>query len=102
MKALVIAGLVVCELCLIGSSGAFASYRQGFLLTPSERRAYHVCLHEAWIVEWCRANSAVPTATWGRVYPACVLANRGGRFPLVGWWYDNTDDYCWTAARHFR
>jgi hypothetical protein len=102
MKTLVVAGALVLDLCLLAGSSAFADYRDGILLTRSEARAYHACLYEAWIQDWCHANSARPTSSYERVYAGCVLANRGGRFPLEGRSFANTDDYCWTAAHRIR
>jgi hypothetical protein len=99
MKALVAATLVL-GLCLGGGPNAFAEYREGPLLTPSEGRAYRACLFEAWIEDYCHGNSLRPTSTAERVYAACVVANGG--FPLEGRTWGNTDDYCWSAARHFR
>jgi hypothetical protein len=101
MKALVIAGALVLGLCLGGSS-AFAEYRNSVLLTHSEARSYRACLFEAWIQDWCHGNSARLTSTYERVYAGCVAANGGGRFPLEGRDWTNTDDYCWAAAHRFR
>ena len=101
MKALVIAGALGVGLCLISGSHTIAGDRSGVLLTPSETRAYRACLFEAWIQDYCHGNSARRTATYDRVYPACVIANGGGRFPLEGRTWFNTDDYCWEAAHQF-
>ncbi len=93
---------LVLGISLIHSSGSLAQDGYGALLTPSEARAYRACLFEAWIEDWCHGNSGRPTATYERVYPACVAANGGGRFPLEGRNWFNTDDYCWNAARRIR
>lgn len=99
MKVLVMAAALVVGHFLINSSPAFAQQRSALLLPPAETRAYHACLFEAWVEDYCRANSWRPTANYDRVYSACVVANGGGKFPLGGRNWDNTDDYCWHAAR---
>lgn len=100
MKALVGAATLVVGHFLINASPASAQERLGRLLTPHETRAYHACLSEAWIEDYCRANSGRWSPSYDRVFPACVIANGGGRFHLDGrdGWY-NTDDYCWSAAQ---
>lgn len=102
MKALVMAATLVAGHYLLSPSSAFAQERYGVILTPHELRAYHACLFEAWIEDYCGGNSWRPTASAGRVFPACVIANGGGRFPMEGRTWNNTDDYCWNAARRFR
>jgi len=99
MKVLVVAAALVGGHFLVNSSPAFAQQQLGLRLTAAETRAYHACLFEAWVEDYCRGNSWRPTASSDRVYPACVVANGGGRFPLAGRNRDNTDDYCWRAAR---
>jgi hypothetical protein len=99
MKVLVTAAALVLGHFLINSSPAFAQQRLGLRLTAAETRAYHACLFEAWVEDYCRGISWRPTASSDRVYAACVVANGGGRFPLAGRKWDNTDDYCWHAAR---
>jgi hypothetical protein len=102
MRAIAVAGTLFFVICVIASSSAFAQYRRGILLTHSQARAYHACLYEAWIQDWCQGHAAWPTATYERVYAGCVVANRGGRIPLAGRTYANTDDYCWTVAHYVR
>ncbi len=102
MKALVMAATLVAGHCLISSSSAFAQERYGVILTPRESRAYHACLFAAWIEDYCSGNSWRPTSSADRVFPSCVIANGGGRFPLNGRTRDNTDDYCWSVARQIR
>ncbi len=98
MKALVTAATLVVGVFLINCSPALSVERGGVLLTPSEMRAYHACLFEAWIEDYCRGNSGRWSPSYDRVLAACIVANGGGRFPLVGHWY-NVDDHCWSAAR---
>ena len=81
MKVLVMAAALVVGHFLINSSPAFAQQQLGLRLTAAETRAYHACLFEAWVEDYCRGNSWRPTASSDRVYPACVVANGGGRFP---------------------
>jgi len=95
MKVHLIAAALVLGLGPIGASSASA---EGVLLTPPEARAYHACLHEAWVQDWCHGNSGRPSANYERVFAACVVAYGGGRFPLDGRHWGNTDDYCWAAA----
>jgi hypothetical protein len=99
MKRLITSGLVL-GLALASGSLAFAGPSGRSLLSPMEARAYRACLFEAWIQEYCGGNSMRPTSTAGRVYTTCVLANGGGRFPMEGRTYANTDDFCWYAAQH--
>jgi hypothetical protein len=99
MKGLMTSGLIL-GLALAGASAAVAGSPGRSLLSPTEARAYRACLFEAWLQEYCGGNSLRPTSTAGRVYTTCVLANGGGRFPLEGRTYGNTDDYCWYAAQH--
>jgi hypothetical protein len=77
---------------------AFAGYKEAALLSRPQQRAYRACVFEAWIEDWCHRNAARPTATYERVYRECVVVNGGGRFPLAGRTWFNTDDYCWAAA----
>jgi hypothetical protein len=91
----VIAGTVLAIACL---GRPLPSYSQ-VLLSPVESRAYHACLFAAYIDDYCRENSGRLDAHWGRVYSACVAANGGGRFPLDGRTWYNTDDYCWSRAQ---
>ena|SRR6516165_2808663 len=99
MKVSALAATLVMAHFLIGVSPAFAQHRSGLILTPAERRTYQACLFEAWIEDYCRGNSLRPTSSRDRVYATCVVANGGGRFPLVGLDWSNTDDYCWYVAR---
>ena len=99
MKVLVTAATLVVGHLLVSSSPAFAQQRLGSRFTAAETRAYNACLFAAWIDDYCRGNSWRPTANRDRVYATCVAANGGGRFPLDGRTRDNTDDYCWDAAR---
>jgi hypothetical protein len=101
MRALIVAAALVVGLAA-NCSESFAQDPYGVLLTPRQMRAYHACLFEAWIEDYCHRNSARPTASYDRVFAACVVANRGGRFPLPGRDWSNTDDYCWNAARIMR
>ncbi len=90
MKVLVIAAAtLVAGFVLINSSPARAGERWDGLLTPAQSRAYHACLFEAWIQDYCHENSPA--------YPQCVIANGGGRYPLGGRLF--TDDYCWYTAQ---
>jgi hypothetical protein len=84
---------------LINCSPALSHERLGFVLSPGQTRIYHACLKDAWIYEYCHANSWRWSRSFERTFPACVLANRGGRFPLesAGWY--NADDYCWSLAK---
>jgi hypothetical protein len=102
MKAVVIAATLAAVCLLANCSESFAQDPFRVLLTPRAMRAYHTCLYEAWIEDYCHGNSARPTASYDRVFAACVVANHGGRFPLPGRDWSNTDDYCWSAARRMR
>ena len=88
MKVLVTAAMLVVGLFLINAAPAFSEQRWG-LLTPAQTRAYHACLFESWIQDYCRENS--------RAFGQCVIANGGGKYPLAGWRF--TDDYCWYTAQ---
>ena len=99
MKVLVMVATLVVGHFFIGSSPVFAQQRSALFLTRAETRAYHACIFEAWIEDYCHANSWRLTASYDRVYAACVVANGGGKFPLYGRHWFNTDDYCWSVAR---
>lgn len=88
MRALVVAGILVASLSALSASPASAEERWG-LLTPAQTRAYHACLFESWIQDWCHLTSFA--------YPQCVVANGGGRYPLEGRRF--TEDYCWFSAQ---
>ena len=80
MKLLVVAATLAAGLFLANSSPALSADRAeelGFL-TRAQTRAYHACLFEAWIQNYCRVTS------WGysHVYSECVIANGGGSIPL--------------------
>ncbi len=101
MRAFVTAATLIAGVFLINCSPAVSLEREDrAFLTPSEMRTYHACLFEAWIEDYCRANAGRWSPDFDRVFPTCVAANGGGKFPLVGvgHWY-NVDDYCWNAAR---
>jgi hypothetical protein len=99
MKSLVIAAALAVGHFLLNSSAAFSQERAGLgLLSPSESRAYHACLFAAWVEDYCRENSWRLDARYSRVYNTCVIANGGGRFPLYGRTWYNTDDFCWSEA----
>lgn len=89
MKALVVGAALVAGLFLIKSGPAFSEGRS-ILLTPAQRKAYHACLFEFWIQDYCRWNS------W--IYNQCVVANGGGRYSLEGRHF--TEDYCWYTAQN--
>jgi hypothetical protein len=74
----------------VGQSPTFAQDPSG-LLRPEQMRAYHACLFEAWIQDYCRWNSP------GYERLQCVSANGGGRYPLDGHWV--SEDYCWASAQ---
>jgi hypothetical protein len=88
MKNGVVAAALVAGVFLINSSSAFSEERWG-LLTPAQYRAYHACLFESWIQDYCRWNSFA--------YGQCVVANGGARYPLNGRLF--TEDYCWETAQ---
>lgn len=88
MKSSVIAAVLVGSYLLVDSASAWAQDQWG-LLSPKQRQAYHACLYEAWVEDYCHANSLD--------VGACIVANGGGRFPLEGRRF--TDDYCWYAAQ---
>jgi hypothetical protein len=88
MKVLVVAATLVAGHCLINASAAFAQERAG-LLTRTQTRAYHECLFDSWIQDYCHANS--------HAYSQCVVANGGGAYAFQGRLF--TDDYCWYAAQ---
>jgi hypothetical protein len=75
---------------VIGLSPAFAQNQWG-LLTGAQMQAYHACLFEAWIQDYCRWNSP----SYARAQ--CLAANGAGRYPLEGHWV--SDSYCWSAAQ---
>jgi hypothetical protein len=102
MTRLAVAAMLALGAVFVGCFESFAEAPLGVLLPPRATRAYHACLFEAWIEDYCHGSASRWTATYDRVYPLCVLANGGGRFPLPGRTWFNTDDYCWDAARHFR
>jgi hypothetical protein len=88
MKVPVTAATLVVGLFLINPGPAFSQERGG-LLTREQTRAYHACLFEAWIQDYCGANS--------RAYGQCLVANGGERYPLGDRRF--TDDYCWYTAQ---
>ena len=99
MKAVVFGAALVMGQWLLGGSPTFA--QDGWhSLAPARMRAYHACLFEAWIEDYCRRSSASLPADPDRVYTTCLLANGGGRFLLAPPYYDGrTDDYCWSLAQ---
>ena len=102
MTRLVVAAILALVVIFVGCCESFAEVHLGVLLTPRGARTYHACLFEAWVEDYCHSNAARWTASYDRVYSACVLTNGGGRFPLPGRTWFNTDDYCWGAAHRIR
>ena len=97
MKLLVVAATLAAGLFLANSSPALSADRAeelGFL-TRAQTRAYHACLFEAWIQNYCRVTS------WGysHVYSECVIANGGGIYPFEFRFLTRTEDYCWNSAQ---
>ena len=82
-------GALIGSLLLFNAHPAVAGEDWG-LLTPAQRHAYHACLFEAWIENYCYRTS------FG-YYSQCVIANGGGRYPLDGRWF--SQDYCWATAQ---
>lgn len=88
MKNLVTAAALVAGLSVLMPVQAFSGSLSG-LLSPEQSRAYHACLFEAFIQDYCKENSLA--------YGQCVIANGGGRYPINGQLF--TDDYCWHTAQ---
>jgi hypothetical protein len=89
MRALAIAVALIGGGLLVSSAPARSAPRWEGLLSSQQSRAYHACLFEAWIQDYCRWNSSA--------YSQCVIANGGGKYPLNGRWF--TEDYCWSTAQ---
>jgi hypothetical protein len=90
MKLHIAATTLLVSWFVFGFSPAFAQNQWG-LLTGAQMQAYHACLFEAWIQDYCRWNSP------GYARNQCLAANGGGRYPLDGHWV--SDEYCWSAAQ---
>lgn len=88
MRTVVAAATLISGFVLISSAPALSQDHWGFL-TPAQYKAYHACLFESWIQDYCHANSLA--------YGQCVVANGGGRYPLNGRMF--TEDYCWSTAQ---
>ena len=89
MRTLSVAIALVGGAVLANSSAAYAGDGGATMLTREQMHAYHACLYEAWLHDWCHTNSLA--------YPQCVLANAGGRYNLDGRRF--TEDYCWYTAQ---
>ena len=87
MKAVVLATFLVVGLSFVNSSSAYAEEQWG-LLTPRQAKAYHACLFEQWIEDYCHWTSLA--------YSQCVIANGGGKYSLNGHFSDN---YCWYTSQ---
>jgi len=90
MQAIVLIASLVVGLFLSSLNSAVAQDRFA-LLTRAQTRAYHACLFEAWIQDYCHWHSSA--------YGQCVIANGGGKYPLEGRFF--TEDYCWSTAQSF-
>jgi hypothetical protein len=88
MRILITAATLAVGFCVLTPAQAFSGNRSG-LLTAEQARAYHACLFEAYIQDYCHETSSAPGQ--------CVIANGGGRYPLDGRLF--TDDYCWYTAQ---
>jgi hypothetical protein len=88
MKFVVVAATLIAGLFWVSSSPASADERWGSL-TRDQTRAYHACLFESWIQDYCHSYSLA--------YSQCVIANGGGKYPLEGRRF--TEDYCWYTAQ---
>jgi hypothetical protein len=91
MKVLVLATTLVASSFVVNSPPALSGELDFTLLSREQTQAYHACLFEAWIQDYCRVNS--------RTFSQCVVANGGGRFDLGGRFLKSTEYYCWNAAR---
>jgi hypothetical protein len=90
MKYVVAAAVLIGSLSFFGAQPAAAGERWQ-LLSPRERHAYHACMFESWIQDYCHWHA------WIGRYPQCVLANRGSGYPTAGYWF--SEDYCYRAAQ---
>jgi len=96
MKSVVVAvfltmpGLVTCN----SAAHAEVPFR-AFATTGT--RAFNACLYAAWVDDYCR-NTVLWFSREGD-YRACVYANKGGKFPMVGRTWYNTEEYCRVQAR---
>jgi hypothetical protein len=89
MRSLAIAAALTAGVLVSNASAAWSAPRWEGLLTPEQSRAYHACLFEAWIQDYCHWTSFA--------YSQCLIANGGGKYPLNGRWF--TEDYCWSTAQ---
>ncbi len=94
MKRVIVAALLIVANSLIGAPSVFAQAP-----TPAGTKAFHECLHAAWVEDYCRNNTQWLFANYGPSFLACVYANGGGRFPMHGRTWFNTEDYCRIRAQ---
>jgi hypothetical protein len=95
MKSVVVAVfLTMPGLVLACSSAAFAEVPFHAFAT-TDTRAFNACLYAAWVEDYCR-NIAFwsSSRSFGESFLACVYANKGGKFALVGRIWYNTEEYC--------
>jgi hypothetical protein len=98
MKRVVTVTLLMAANFLIGSWSVRA--QQSFhVLTPSEMSAFHECMHTAWVNDYCRNTTQWFLPNYSRWFLACVHANGGGKYPMDGRNWSNTEDYCRSRIR---
>jgi hypothetical protein len=86
------------SLFLVGVSAAFS--QDPFpAFTTSGTRAFNACLYAAWVDDYCRNSVLWFSRSYSESYFACVSANKGGKFPMAGRTWYNTEGYCRVQAR---
>jgi hypothetical protein len=98
MKKVVVAALLIVANSLSGGPSAFAQVPFRYL-TPAETKAFDECLHTAWVYDYCRDNAHWFLWNYSQSFLACVYANGGGKLPMNGRTWFNTDDYCRSRAQ---
>src|SRR6185437_14163988 len=90
------AALAACQVAL--STSMVSAGEASRILSPREKRAYHVCLYDLFIRDYCRYHA------WGRseaAFQECVIANGAGRIPVrFPYWGWETYSACRALAQH--
>ena len=99
MKRVIVAALhIVPSLLPIGASSVSAQVPFP-AFTTAGTRGFNACLYAAWVDDYCRKSVFWSFRSYGDSFLACVYANKGGKFPMVGRTWYNTEEYCRIRAQ---
>jgi hypothetical protein len=99
MKRLIVAVLLIVPSLLPIAASSVLAEVPFHAFTTTGTRAFNACLYAAWVDDYCRNIAFWSSQSYGESFLACVDANKGGKFPLAGRSWYNTEEYCRIRAQ---